>query len=81
MEEKLEKYYNDRFSMMGEQGWVDLMEDVDLMIKSTNSLDGVETVEKLQFKKGELNILNWLKSLREVSIKSYDDIKAQDESS
>jgi hypothetical protein len=81
MEEKLEKYYNDRFSMMGEQGWVDLMEDVDLMIKSTNSLDGVETVEKLQFKKGELNILNWLKSIREVSIKSYDDIKAQDESS
>jgi hypothetical protein len=30
----LQKYYEDRFSMMGSDGWKDLVEDIDTIIES-----------------------------------------------
>ena len=34
MNPELQKYYEDRFSMMGSDGWKDLVEDIDSMIKT-----------------------------------------------
>ena len=74
IDKKLQKYYEDRFSMMSEQGWLDLMVDVEAMLVSTNTLDGVDSIEKLHYRKGELSILNWLLSLKSVSEKSYEEL-------
>jgi len=35
--QELQKYYEDRFSMMGSDGWKDLVEDIDTMIASLNN--------------------------------------------
>ena len=43
MDRKLQDYYENRLSMMGEPAWKDLMEDVEAMLKATNTLDGVTT--------------------------------------
>lgn len=75
MDIKLQEYYENRLTMMASKGWVDLMEDVETMLVSTNSLSGVEDIQKLYFKKGELSILRWLSTLRDVSSKSYEQLK------
>lgn len=72
----LQKYYEERFSMMATQGWLDLIEDIDEMIKSLNNLSAIEDEKSLQFKKGELSILLWLQNLRKVSSDAYEDINA-----
>ena len=75
MNPELQKYYEDRFSMMGGDGWKDLMEDIDTMIASLNNISVISDEQSLQFKKGELSILTWLKTLKEASERAYEDIQ------
>ena len=70
----LQKYYENRFSMMGSDGWKDLMEDIDTMISSLNNISVIEGEKDLKFKQGELSILNWLKTLQEVSKRAYEEL-------
>lgn len=74
MTPELQKYYEDRFTMMASQGWLDLMEDIDGMITSLNNIAVVNDEKDLQFKKGELSILNWLKTLRQLSEAAYEEL-------
>ena len=76
MTPELQKYYEDRFSMMATQGWLDLIEDIDEMVKSLNNISAIEDEKSLQFKKGELSILLWLQNLRKVSSDAYEDLNA-----
>jgi hypothetical protein len=71
---ELQKYYEDRFSMMATGGWKDLMEDIDNMINSLNNISTILDEKSLQFKKGELSILTWLKTLRQVSTQAYEEL-------
>jgi len=71
---ELDKYYSDRFSMMGSDGWKDLVEDIDTMIASLNNISVIPDEQSLQFKKGELSILTWLKTLRQVSERAYEEL-------
>ena len=64
--------------MMATRGWVDLVEDVQIMMDSTDTLAGVDTEQQLQFKKGELSILNWLKNLRDASSEVYDQLQKEE---
>jgi hypothetical protein len=72
MDKELQTYYEERFSMMGSGGWKDLIVDVDIMISSLNNLNAIADEKTLHFKKGELSILMWLKSLKSVSEQAYE---------
>jgi len=74
MNEELQKYYEARFDMMSNQGWADLMEDVDKIIASLNNISTIDSEKDLQFKKGELSILTWLRNLKEISERAYEEI-------
>ena len=74
MTPELQSYYEERFSTMATQGWKDLMEDVDNMINALNNISIVQDEKDLMFKKGELSILTWLKTLREVSERAYEEL-------
>lgn len=74
MTPELQKYYENRFSMMGSDGWKDLVEDIDSMIASLNNISVISDEQSLQFKKGELSILTWLKTLRQVSERAYEEL-------
>ena len=74
MTPELQRYYESRFSMMATEGWKDLMEDIDNMINSLNNISTIPDEKSLQFKKGELSILTWLKTLREVSERAYEEL-------
>ena len=75
MDKELEEYYTARFDMMASRGWKDLMEDIEGMIMSTDKLSTVHNTEMLFFKKGELSMMNWLKTLKDVSNEAYEGLK------
>lgn len=79
MNRELQDYYENRFAMMATQGWQDLLEDLDLMLSSTDTVKGVETVEQLHFRKGEISIMTWLKNLRESSNEVYEQLQEESE--
>ena len=79
MKRELQDYYENRFSMMSTQGWNDLMEDIEIMIKATDTLQGIDSEQQLQFKKGELSIMNWLRSLRESSSEVYEQLSQEED--
>ena len=74
MNPELQRYYENRFSMMGSDGWKDLVEDIDSMIASLNNISVISDEQSLQFKKGELSILTWLKTLKEASERAYEEL-------
>ena len=74
MTPELQKYYESRFEMMGNQGWKDLIIDIDNMIESLNNISVIPDEKTLMFRKGELSILTWLKTLKEVSEKAYEEL-------
>ena len=60
--------------MMATDGWSDLIEDIDNMVNALNNISVVQDEKDLQFKKGELSILTWLKNLKEVSERAYEEL-------
>lgn len=74
MTPELQKYYEERFSMMGTDGWKDLTIDIDNMIESLNNISVIPDEKTLMFRKGELSILTWLKTLKEVSERAYEEL-------
>jgi hypothetical protein len=75
MNRELQNYYENRFAMMATPGWTDLLEDLQLMITSTDTLSGIETIEQLHFRKGEMSIMNWINTLRESSAEVYEQLQ------
>ena len=74
MNPELQRYYDERFSMMSTQGWRELMEDVDKMIEPLNNISTIADEKSLQFRKGEYSILIWLKNLKQVSERAFEDL-------
>jgi hypothetical protein len=50
------------------------MDDIDNMINSLNNISTIPDEKSLQFKKGELSILVWLKTLKQVSTQAYEEL-------
>ena len=74
MDVNLQKYYENRLDMTGSQAWKDLMDDVRVMLDSTNTLSGV-TADNLAYKQGEVSIMRWILALADTSEKAYDQLK------
>ena len=60
--------------MMATEGWKDLVEDIDNMIYALNNISVIENESQLQLKKGELSILTWLKNLKQISERAYEEL-------
>jgi hypothetical protein len=74
MSPDLQKYYEDRFDLFSQQGWIDLMQDVDKMLESMNNVSTISDEKSLQFRKGEISMLVWLQTLKWVSERAYEDL-------
>lgn len=77
MTPELKKYYEDIFTMTASQGWIDLLEDIQIMLDNYNNLTTINSVEDLYKRQGQIDILNWIKSLREVSERAYEELNAE----
>jgi hypothetical protein len=78
MDKALQKYYEDRFDMMSSQGFKDLIDDADKMLKEYNNINHLNNAEDLFYRKGQVDILTWLVSLKEVSERTWEELNEED---
>jgi hypothetical protein len=65
--------------MCGDPAWKDLMDDVREMLEATNTLDSVDSEKMLWFRKGEVSMMKWMLSIKDVSDDAYNQLKDDDE--
>lgn len=75
MDRELQDYYEDRFSMMGSKGWSDLIEDVQTLYDSYDKVNSIGSPDDFYFRKGQLDILQWILNLKAVSEQTYEELK------
>jgi len=78
IDNQLQSYYENRFSMMSTEGWQELMEDAQVMFEGINHVLAIQDEKDLHFKRGQLDILQWLISLKDVSEQSYEQLLSGD---
>jgi hypothetical protein len=74
IDKKLQEYYESRFSMMSTQGWQDLMDDAQNMFNSLNHVLSIQNETDLMVKKGQLDLLQWLITLKPASEQAYEQL-------
>jgi hypothetical protein len=74
MDKELQKYYEDAFSMMSTEGWKDLMEDIAQIKDTYDKLSSVTETHPLDFRRGQVDILEWLLGLKGLYEKTYDEL-------
>ena len=78
MDKELQEYYEARFDMMATKGWIDLLADVDKMIEERNNLMATKSLEELNLRKGQLDVLYWIKTLKQLSEESWEQLNEKD---
>ena len=78
MQQELQQYYEDRFSTMTTVGWKQFIEDVQALFDSYNNISTVDTHEELHKRKGQLDILQWVLTLKSVSEQAYEELQIAD---
>ena len=79
MTPELQRYYEQRLSMMGDNAWKDLTDDVQKMLDATDTLDGIPDEKTLHFRRGEVSMMRWILALKEISEQAYIQLKEEDE--
>ncbi len=77
MNKELQQYYEDRFTMFTTKGWKDLIVDIE-KIKSSIKVEDILDEKTLFARKGELRIMNWILTLKDVSEQTYKDLENED---
>ena len=78
MAPELQKYYEDRFSMFITAGWLDLMDDIKELTSSLDQVQNIKSIEDLKYKQGQLDILNWISTLKKVSEDTFDELEKEE---
>jgi hypothetical protein len=75
VDQDLQKYYEERFSMMGTIGWKDFIEDVQTLFDSYDKVNSIGSPDDFYFRKGQLDILQWILNLKAVSEQTYEELQ------
>ena len=59
-------------------GWKQFIEDVQALFDSYNNISTVDTHEELHKRKGQLDILQWVLTLKSVSEQAYEELQIAD---
>jgi hypothetical protein len=78
MDKLLQEYYEARFDMMAGKGWLDFADDVQKMYDARNHVLGVQSEQDLFFKKGQLDVLQWVLTLKQSSEEVFEQLKSGD---
>lgn len=78
MDKDLQEYYENRFDMMSTKGWAQLIEDVQALHDSYDKVNSITSPDDFYFRKGQLDILQWILSLKAVSEQTYEELKDEE---
>ena len=77
MDKALQDYYENRFEMMSSIGWKDLIEDATEMLNEYGNINNLNNEGDLFFRKGQVDILTWLVSLKDVSERAWEELNEE----
>ena len=75
MDQELQKYYDDRFSMFVTPGWKDLLEDLQTMLEQYEDITKIGDEQTLWYRKGQVDILQYLLSLKAITEKTFEELQ------
>lgn len=75
MDQELQKYYDDRFSMFVTPGWKDLLEDLESMLEQYEDITKIGDEQTLWYRKGQVDILQYLLSLKAITEKTFEELQ------
>ena len=78
MDRELQEYYENRFTTMSTIGWKDFIEDTQALFDAYNQITTAETFEEFHKRKGQLDILQWILSLHDVSEQTYKELQDEE---
>ena len=78
MDKELQDYYEARFEMMSTKGYKDLLADVEVMIDERNNLMATQSLEDLNFRKGQLDVLHWIRTLKKLSEEAWEQLNNEE---
>jgi len=78
MTDDLKKYYEERFETFSTQGWKDFIEDIKALQNPLLNIKSIKTEQELHFRKGQLDILDWVLGLKEMSEKAFDTLQTEE---
>ena len=73
----VQQQYDDYFDLFSRPGWKLLVEDLEDSIKSLDSLEYVETLEKLHNHKGQLTILRRISNMKNTMELAYEQYQSE----
>jgi hypothetical protein len=77
MDRELQDYYENRFATMSTQGWHDFIEDTQQLFDTYNKINTADSFEEFHKRKGQLDILQWILTLKDASEQSYEELKLE----
>jgi hypothetical protein len=78
LDKELQEYYEARFEMMSTKGYKDLLADVEVMIDERNNLMATQSLEDLNFRKGQLDVLHWIRTLKKLSEEAWEQLNNEE---
>lgn len=79
MDKKLREYYEERFVTFSSKGWKDFIEDVKSLQEPLTNIKTIKSEQELQFRKGQLDILDWILNIQELSEKAFQELQTEGE--
>ena len=71
---ELKNFYERRFDLFLQESWKDLIEDLEELSKTAGDITRCEDLSDLWYKRGQLDIINYLINLEELTKQSYGEL-------
>ena len=78
MDRELQDYYEERFNTMSTKGWKDFIEDTQNLFDTYNKINTADSFEEFHKRKGQIDILQWILKLKDVSEQTYEELKNEE---
>ena len=72
------EFYERRFDLFALKGWKDLIEDFEELKKNLESLSQINTEQDLWYKKGQVEMINYLIQLKTLTEQAYEELINED---
>lgn len=75
MDKETEDYFDGQFSMFTTRGWQDFIAQVTDMQQVYDKISNVDTPERMYFKKGQIDILSWVKEWQDTVTQTFKTLQ------
>ena len=72
------EFYERRFDLFELKGWTDLIEDFEQLKKNLEDLAQISTEQDLWYRKGQVEMINYLIQLKTLTEQAYEELINED---